>query len=632
MIKKLRLSAYEGALRVGGFSGWYFTVLYVCRLSLANFNKDLATLLDSINLTFLSASVVTLAALAVLLVFYDFEGILSHKWLRWLPGVFMAESGIALSLTEAKTMTVYAAVAGIAAAVGGLAMLTCILKVKVGQRIFSVCAGLAMGGVIRALSGVIIEFLPDRTGRILVSVLIGVVAVLLVHTTSFSKEAMPLLSYAEAKPLALLKKVPGVYALIFILGGAFLFAHNAIEADGQIMLPASFANYDILTYAAFAIAAGVLVFIVKPHALASLFAFSAALSAASCVLLSLPNFNSTEAVFFSILNFTALAGFKACMYLVVVTFSLDRPHPLFYAVFGYGTLICSELLGAILEVQFPNADTHTYLWTLLLLIPVGGLFISMSMQRSGFSQEQLERRSKIKRIISSVCYENELSERERKMLILLVLEEYSVDMMPDKLGLSRNTVKAQLRQLMEKLGADDVDALTELINERIRKEDEKSEKKREEQSALNAEVIRVPILGSISADELTKEIELPASTEQSSDSDDEEEDGEVESSEDEEVGEENGGEDTSDSSDSSDNSDTPDTSDTPADSGEEEEGEPTDEPAEETEGEPADEPANEPTDEAEGVSSTDTVSEEDGGKGKGNKIFSLTVKRRKKKK
>ena len=34
MIKKLKLSTFEGALRVGGFIGWYFTVMYICEHSL----------------------------------------------------------------------------------------------------------------------------------------------------------------------------------------------------------------------------------------------------------------------------------------------------------------------------------------------------------------------------------------------------------------------------------------------------------------------------------------------------------------------------------------------------------------------------------------------------------------------
>lgn len=482
MIKKLRLSAYEGAIRMGGYMGWYLTVLYVCRLSLANFGKDLVSLLDSIDLTYLGAGASTLLVLAVVMLFFDFEGILSHKWLRWLPGLLMAESGVALSLTEAKTMTAYSAIAGVASALGLLAVLSCLLKVKVGQRIFSVCAGLAIGGAVRVAAGAVINFLPDRNGRIIVASAIGLIAALTVHSGSFSKDTMPPVAYAEAKPAFILSKLPGVYIWMLLLGGAFCYASGVVEADGIIMLPPTFASYELLSYAAFAITAIALAFIVKPHALASLFAVSSVLSAAACVLLALPNFASTESVVFTVLSFAATACFKACMFLLVVTFSLDRPHPLFFAVSGGLVMVCSELLGKVLEIEL-SSTTRTILWILLTLVPLGGFFLSRAMRFSGFSQEQLERRHFIRKLIARTALEMELSDKERSILDFVVLDGYTAEMLPDKLGLSRNTIKAQLRALCQKFSVAGLDELSVLFAEKIETEEKALLEERESSSA-----------------------------------------------------------------------------------------------------------------------------------------------------
>ncbi|MBE6754750.1 MAG: hypothetical protein E7559_10465, partial [Ruminococcaceae bacterium] len=99
MIKKLRRSTLTSALRMGGYIGWLLTVMFICERSLHYYRDD--SMLASVNITFLLASAATSAVMVVVLLLLDFEGLLSDKLFRWLPGVFMAESGIAFALAHA---------------------------------------------------------------------------------------------------------------------------------------------------------------------------------------------------------------------------------------------------------------------------------------------------------------------------------------------------------------------------------------------------------------------------------------------------------------------------------------------------------------------------------------------------
>ncbi len=492
MIKKLKLSAFEGAIRTGGFFGWYLTVMFLCQS-----NAGSADLLESVNQTFLLSGAITAAVILLVMIFIDFEGILADKYLRWIPGLFMAESGIALCLSEARTMTLFAAIAGVSAGIGALAMISSLLRVKVSQRIFSVGAGLAVGGIIRVVGNLIIDLWggnASSAGEIAVSVLIGLIAAVTVHTAGFSKEPKPLIARAEAKPAEILRKIPAVYFWVFALGCAFMFCFCALEerCSDAITLNLAFSNkyYNEIAYIAFALVAVLAVFIVKPHALASLFAAGAALAACSALLLGLRSPTQAEAVIITVLCFAAFACYKMCMYLIVVTFSLDRPHPLFYALFGYGVITSAEWLGRVVREHVEGDVYRSVVAVLLVLIPVGAFFISRAMRYSGFSQEQLEKRHRIRQLITRISAEKELSDREKTMLNLAVLDGYSADMMPDKLGISRNTVKTQLRALTAKFEASSLDEITENLYKMIDEEEEQlrieAEQKAEEKSVLAA--------------------------------------------------------------------------------------------------------------------------------------------------
>lgn len=492
MLKKLKLSAYEGAIRTGGFFGWYLTVMFICQN-----NAGSADLIEKVNRTFLFSGVISVFAILLIMIFFDFEGILGDKYLRWIPGLFMAESGIALCLAEARNMTLFAAIAGVSASIGAVAMISSLLRVKVSQRIFSVGAGLAIGGIIRVAGNFIISLWGGRTnnvGEIITAVLIGIIAAVSVHTTSFSKEAKPLVSKAEAKPSEIFRKIPAVYVWVFLLGSAFMMCFGTIEKYcSNAMTPAfSFGNkyYNVIAFLAFALVSVLAVFIVRPHALASLFAVGSAFAVCSVILLGLSSPTQAEAIIITILCYAAFACYKMCMYLIVVTFSLDRPHPLFYALFGYGVITASEWMGRIIGGRLEENIYRTVVAVLLVLIPVGAFFISRSMRFSGYSQEQLQKRHRIRQLIARVGEEKELSDREKTILNLVVLDGYNADMLPNKLGISKNTVKTQLRTLLGKFEVSTLEELTEKLYALIEENEEQlrleEAQKAEEKSVLAA--------------------------------------------------------------------------------------------------------------------------------------------------
>ncbi len=528
MIKKLKLNAFEGAIRTGGFFGWYLTVMFLCQS-----NAGSAALLESVNKTFLLSGVITTFAVLLVMVFIDFEGILADKYLRWIPGLFMAESGIALCLSEARTMTLFAAIAGVSAGIGAIAMISSLLRVKVSQRIFSVGAGLAIGGIIRVIGSLIMDMWggnSNSAGEIAASVLIGVIAAATVHTAGFSKESKPLIARAEAKPSEIFRKIPAVYFWVFALGCAFMLCFCILEerCSNAITLDLAFSNkyYNEIAYIAFALVAVIAVFIVKPHALASLFAVGAALSACSALLLGLRSPTQAEAVVVTVLCFAAFACYKMCMYLIVVTFSLDRPHPLFYAMFGYGVITASEWLGRVIKSHMTGEVYRTVVAVLLVLIPVGAFFISRAMRYSGFSQEQLEKRHRIRKLISRISVEKELTDREKTMLNLTVLDGYSADMMPDKLGISRNTVKTQIRALLSKFDAQSLEEITEKLYEMIEAEEEQLRIEAEQKAEENS------VLAALAAQDAAAEQEFESREESQEENDSEEE---IEASEDNEA-------------------------------------------------------------------------------------------------
>lgn len=491
MIKKFKLSTFEGALRVGGFIGWYFTVMFICEHSLHYYQDH--SLLVSVNQTFLSSCLITLVVLVALLCAFDIEGILSNKLLRWLPGIFMAESGIALSLATFATMTAFSSIAGVAFAFGAVAVLSCLLRVKVGQRLFSIALGLGIGGVIRILAAALLSS-AGHILTIVVAVIVGLIAILTVHSDGYSRKGAPPVSLAEAKASTIIKNIPLGYISMFFCVAAFYLSHTHVESAISTGLPNTYDIYEYVSFAGFAAAAVIIAFVFKFQHMPLIFAYGAALSAAASFLVGLPNITASETTIFALLFFMGHACFKAATLLYIIVFSLDRPHPLFYATFGYAVITFGEFIGSLLSSHLA-LDSVTYPVVLLILAPVGAWLIHRSMKKAGFTDQKLEHRRILRDQIRLKCTELEMFDREEMMIESIVLEKCDIEDLSQRMLFSKNTVKVLLRSPLSKLGLKDENEVRSYFEELADSVELTAEKQREkiaaERKALREEERRL---------------------------------------------------------------------------------------------------------------------------------------------
>lgn len=451
MLKNIKPSTLQASACIGGFIGWYYTVMYICKLSLHFYNDE--TLLHSVNETFLITAVITLALLTGLLCFLDIEGLLYNKLLRWLPGIFMAESGIALSLANFSTMTAFSSIAGVAYAFGALALFSSLLKVKVGQRLVSIGLGMALGGLIRLLASWVLSS-ASPVIMIVVAVAVGLIAAATVHSDGYSKKGAPTVSLAEAGVSTILKNIPLGYISIFLCVAVFYFSQTKISSIISANLPHSYEIFEYVSYAGFIIAALIIAFLFRFQHLPMLFGCGTAAAAAASFLIGLPNLTFSETTIFALLFYAGIACIRACLLLYIVVFSLDRAHPLFYAIFGYAVVICAELVGTAISNRV-NIDPFGYCLLLLLLAPIGGWIVSRLMRSEGFTNEKLEHRHILHRQITEKCTELEFFERETMMIESIVLEGCDIAQLSEHMLFSRNTVKVLLRNPLAKLGLKD---------------------------------------------------------------------------------------------------------------------------------------------------------------------------------
>lgn len=458
MLTKLRSSTVGAALRMGGFIGWYLTVMYICEQSLRFYRDD--TMFSAVNVIFLVSALIAAAVLAILLLLFDIEGLLADKILRWLPGIFMAESGIALSLANASTMTLFASAAGVASALGALAVLTQLLRVKVGKRVTAICSGLAIGGLIRLIAILILGDTATKTSLMAVAIGIGVIAALTVHSEGYStSDGSPLVSLAEAGPRTMIKRIPGIFAALFLCSAAFYFAHSHIETLAINRITEFDSTYAVVASLGFIAVSAAAALTFKFTWLPMLFVFGTGFSAAAAMLAGLPYMTGRESAVFAFLSYAALACVKACFYGMIIIFSLDRPHPLFYAFFGYAAAIGGQTAGIALDRAVKGGTLAFYIGILLLLLPLGGGAIAYGMSRCGFTREKLDHRHNVRAAILRAGNELELSPRERQMTESIVLDGCGVEELANKMLFSRNTVRVLLRSLLPKFGVDSIDSL-----------------------------------------------------------------------------------------------------------------------------------------------------------------------------
>ncbi len=459
MITKLTKPTLIAALRMGGFIGWSLAIMYICQQNLRYYRDD--TLLLSVNNTFLLAGAITGAVLVVVLLLLDFDGLLNDRLFKWLPGLVMAETGIALSLSNADTMTSFAALAGAAASMGALAALSHLIQVKVGQRMMAIGLALAVGGGIRMLTAAIAGQ-ASRTGLVIISVAVGLFAALTVHTRGSSDDHGGLLvGLAEASPRTIISKVPYVYIIMPVLAGAFWLAHTHINGVAQSKLPSGYEGSEVLAYLGFMAAALLVALFTKLSRLPLLFALGAGIAAAAGMMAGLPYMTGREAGLFALMSYGSLACTRACIYLFIIVFSMDRPHPLFYAMFGYTVSVIAELGGTWLDSRITSWPLSRYLVILLVLMPLGGGLLSWGMKKYGFSQEKLDHHKIVRDLIRKSCARSGLSEREEYMVESIVLDGSGVEELAGHMLFSHNTVKVLLRPIFRKLNVDGPDGLRE---------------------------------------------------------------------------------------------------------------------------------------------------------------------------
>lgn len=459
MIKNMNADSVRGMLCMGGFVGWYLTVMYICEKSLAIYGTDL--LFAGMNMIFDGALLVILGVMIILMFHLDFEGLLEHRYFRMVPALLMAESGLALPFTNADSFGVYAVITGICAAFGALAVFSSLMKVRVSHRLFAVGVGTALGGSVRLLDQLIYSHADMTRGIYILAAGAGILALLTVRSSGFSKEQMPIISYSEASHKVLLRNMPSAYLLLFLLAGLYHICLGRISALGQQLSPSVFHSYEAFTYLPYLLTALVIGLFVKFHNVTPLLVFGICFTSYAAIMLYLPYFSTAENSVFLACCFMGQACFTIFTYLLILDFAMDRQHPLFYATFGYACLTAAQLAAHLFNYFLPARNQALILSALAVLMVIGAPLAYSLLKRYGLTQESFELHNALRGAIAKTSEELALSDREKYMLELVVLGGYTLDQLPDKMMLSRNTVRAQSRSLVQKLELNDFSELKE---------------------------------------------------------------------------------------------------------------------------------------------------------------------------
>lgn len=459
MIKNINADSVRGMLCIGGYVGWYLTVMYICEKSLEIYGTS--SLFALMNILFGAALLAVLGVMLILMFHLDFEGLLGHRYFRVVPALLMAESGIALAFTNADSFGVYAVITGICAAFGALAVFSSLMNVRVSHRLFAVGVGTALGGVVRLVDQLIYSHADMTRGVYLLAAAAGLLALLTVRSSGFSKEQMPIISYSEASHKVLLRHLPSAYLLFFLISFIYYFCLGRISALGQQLSPSIFNSYEIFTYLPYIAAALVIGLFIQFHNVTPILAFGICFMSYSAILLYLPYFSTAENSVFLACCFMSQACFGIFAYLFIVDFAMDRQHPLFYAIFGYTCLTAAQLGANGLNHWLPTRQKAWILAALAVLLVIGTPLAYSLLKKYGLTQESFELHNALRGAIAKKSEELALSDREKYILELVVLNGYTLEQLPDKMMLSRNTVRAQSRSLLKKLELTDLSELRE---------------------------------------------------------------------------------------------------------------------------------------------------------------------------
>ena len=460
-------SSVGGAICIGGFIGWYLTVKFICEKSLEIYGTS--SLYDVTNIIFGASLAVTLGVMLILMFHLDFEGLLNHRYFRVVPAVLMAESGIALAFTNADSFSVYSVITGICAAFGVLAIFSRLLGIRVSHRLFAVAGGIALGGLVRYADHVIYTYMDMTRGIYILAILSGALALLTVRSSGFSKEQMPIISYSEASHKILLHNIPGAYWLLLLLAWVYYLCLGRINSLGYEMYVPFFRHYGLYTYMSYVATAVIIAFFVKFHRVTPLYVYGVCFMAFTSIMLFLPYFSRTEQMVFLICSFIGQACFASFVYIFIINFAMDRQHPLFYATFGYACVIAARLLADLLNYLIPIRNEAVIISAIAALLVIGGPAVFSLLKKYGLTQESLERHRLLRELIIAKSDEMQLSDREKYILDLSVLGGYTMEQLPDKMMLSRNTVRAQSRNLLKKFEVENLDELRAFFEEQLGK-------------------------------------------------------------------------------------------------------------------------------------------------------------------
>ena len=460
-------SSVGGAICIGGFIGWYLTVKFICEKSLEIYGTS--SLYDVTNILFGASLAVTLGVMLILMFHLDFEGLLDHRYFRVVPAVLMAESGIALAFTNADSFSVYSVITGICAAFGVLAIFSRLLSIRVSHRLFAVAGGIALGGLVRYADHVIYTYLDMTRGIYMLAILSGALALLTVRSSGFSKEQMPIISYSEASHKILMHNIPGAYWLLFLLACVYYMCLGRINTLGYEMYVPFFKNFGLYTYMSYVVTAVVIAFFVKFHRVTPLFVYGVCFMAFTSILLFLPYFSQAEQTVFLICSFIGQACFAVFAYIFIIHFAMDRQHPLFYATFGYACVIAARLAADLFNYLLPIENKAIILSAIAALLVFGAPAVFSLLKKYGLTQESLEHHRLLRELIIAKSEEMQLSDREKYILDLSVLGGYTMEQLPDKMMLSRNTVRAQSRNLLRKFDVEDLDGLRNYFEDQLKK-------------------------------------------------------------------------------------------------------------------------------------------------------------------
>lgn len=444
-----------------GFLGWYLTAVKLAEMKLLD--QYAGKFIDTMHSYFLISEFISLIVMTALLLMFNIQGLLSHKFFRLLPGFLLAQSSIALAMTTPNTVKAFAVIAGVTSVFGSLAALQALSEVSLKWRAFAAGFSLMIAGIIRIAVCIWIPSLFSRTSTALLvsGIAVGAISIVSVRFIKYRSKGALVEMVGTQSVKRTLRRIPYEYISFIALSTAFFFAYNSIQNLAFAQLPDTFKIFDILAWGCFIAASLFISVVIRAHNVNSLFAAGAALSGAGAILLKAAFFSAEESTLFAIFSHISWVCFLACIFLYILTFALNRPNPIFFLGLGYCAIIASEMISQILIRKYPvsNSRVSVYIGIFFVILPVGYFIMSRGLAKNGYNAENYKSQKYSRDVLSRLFNTYELSRREFKILEKLGIEGHCIDELPDILYLSESAVKKHLKSICKKTGDANVDTL-----------------------------------------------------------------------------------------------------------------------------------------------------------------------------